>query len=65
MDNGDIRNQAPWPEDFDVALKARQKALENKPPAHFLWRQRPVLVVLAIVVFILVWFIFVLPSRRF
>jgi hypothetical protein len=64
MDNRHIRDQAPWPEDFDVALKARQKALENKPPIRCLWRQRLVLAaeVLAIGVFIFVLFILVFPS---
>jgi hypothetical protein len=27
MDNRNIRNQAPWPEDFDGAMNAHQKAL--------------------------------------
>lgn len=59
MANHNIRNQAPWPEDFDVALNIRQKAQENKPHARCLWRQRLVLVakVLAIGLFIFVLFI--------
>jgi hypothetical protein len=67
MDNRNIPNQAPWPEDFDVALDARRNALENKPRARCLWRQRPVLVakVLAIGVFIFVLFILVFPSGSF
>jgi hypothetical protein len=66
MDNRNIPNQPPWPEDFDVALKSRQKALENKPPARCLWRQRLVLVakVLAIGVFIFVLFILVFSKRQ-
>jgi len=33
MDKRNTPSKTPWPEDFDVALKARQKALENKPQA--------------------------------
>jgi len=67
MDNRNIPNQAPWPEDFAVALNARPKALENKPPARYLWRQRLVLVarVLAIGVFMFVLIILVFPSGSF
>ena len=67
MDCPKIRSQPPWPEDFDIALSAQQKALENKPPARGLWRPRLLLLakVLAVIVFLVVWFTLALPSGRF
>jgi hypothetical protein len=67
MNNRNIRTRPPWPEDFDVALNAQQKAMENRPPARIFWRPRLLILVklLAIVGLLLVWFTLMFPNGRF